>query len=245
MSLLKYESQLREPLVDGDKNYHQVTEDIIGPIEANPARLWWIGFSIAICLITFWRVFCLQGSYLWYWPVESESNRWLGLGYYQLCLVDRYRSCRNTYFCNSFIIQAGMENRCKQGCRSDDDFCSYVRRPVSYISHGTCMGWLFCNALSKYPRPLWPNFNSALIVGRICGINLFYRFTYYSGTQVYCLIWQQFVTGQKQNSGKCFMVLHLLDGQEAPNTGSARKALHWFWQGWHTTCIISAYHSIF
>ena len=36
MSLLKYESQLREPLVDGDKNYHQVTEDIIGPIETKP-----------------------------------------------------------------------------------------------------------------------------------------------------------------------------------------------------------------
>ena len=31
MSLLKYESQLLEPLVDGDKNYHQVTEDITGP----------------------------------------------------------------------------------------------------------------------------------------------------------------------------------------------------------------------
>ena len=26
---LKYESQLREPLVYGDKNFHQVTEDIL------------------------------------------------------------------------------------------------------------------------------------------------------------------------------------------------------------------------
>ena len=38
MSLLKYESQIREPLVDGNKDYHQVTEDIIRPIEMKPSR---------------------------------------------------------------------------------------------------------------------------------------------------------------------------------------------------------------
>ena len=42
MSLLKYESQIREPLVDGNKDYHQVTEDIIRPIEMKPTRLWYI-----------------------------------------------------------------------------------------------------------------------------------------------------------------------------------------------------------
>ncbi len=40
MSLLKYESQIREPLIGGDKNYHQITEDIIKPIEMKPSRLW-------------------------------------------------------------------------------------------------------------------------------------------------------------------------------------------------------------
>ena len=48
MSLLKYESQHREPLVDGDKDYHQVTEDIIGPIETKPSRLWYIGFYCSV-----------------------------------------------------------------------------------------------------------------------------------------------------------------------------------------------------
>jgi molybdopterin-containing oxidoreductase family membrane subunit len=48
MSLLKYESQIREPLVDGDKDYHQVTEDLIGPIEMKPTRLWYIGFLSAL-----------------------------------------------------------------------------------------------------------------------------------------------------------------------------------------------------
>lgn len=30
---LKYESVIREALVDGNKTYHQVTEDICAPIE--------------------------------------------------------------------------------------------------------------------------------------------------------------------------------------------------------------------
>ena len=53
MSLLKYESQQREPLVDGNKDYHQVTEDIIGPIEMKPTKLWYVGFWISVGLLMF------------------------------------------------------------------------------------------------------------------------------------------------------------------------------------------------
>jgi len=53
---LKYESTLREPLVDGEKNYHQVTEDIISPIEGKPGKLWYIGFFISVALLL-WGVF--------------------------------------------------------------------------------------------------------------------------------------------------------------------------------------------
>jgi Ni/Fe-hydrogenase subunit HybB-like protein len=53
MSLLKYESQIREPLVDGNKNYHQVTEDICRPIEAAPTKAWRIGFIISVLLLAF------------------------------------------------------------------------------------------------------------------------------------------------------------------------------------------------
>ena len=53
MSLLKYESQQREPLVDGNKDYHQITEDNKGPIEMKPGRLWYIGFFISVGLLLF------------------------------------------------------------------------------------------------------------------------------------------------------------------------------------------------
>ena len=69
MSLLKYESQQREPLVDGNKDYHQVTEDIIGPIEMKPSRLWYIGFYISVALLLF-------GVYSVYREVTYGIGQW-------------------------------------------------------------------------------------------------------------------------------------------------------------------------
>jgi Ni/Fe-hydrogenase subunit HybB-like protein len=66
---LKYESQIREPLVDGNKDYHQVTEDIIRPIEAKPGRLWYIGFFISVALLMF-------GVYSVYREVTYGIGQW-------------------------------------------------------------------------------------------------------------------------------------------------------------------------
>jgi len=69
MSLLRYESQQREPLVNGDKDYHQITVDIIGPIEAKPTRLWYIGFWISVILL-------LAGVYSVYREVVYGIGQW-------------------------------------------------------------------------------------------------------------------------------------------------------------------------
>jgi molybdopterin-containing oxidoreductase family membrane subunit len=69
MSLLKYESQLREPLVDGDKDYHQITEDIVRPIEMKPSLLWYIGFWISVGLLLF-------GVYSVYREVTYGIGQW-------------------------------------------------------------------------------------------------------------------------------------------------------------------------
>jgi molybdopterin-containing oxidoreductase family membrane subunit len=69
MSLLKYESQLREPLINGSKDYHQVTEDICRPIEAKAGKLWYIGFSIAVALLLF-------GVYSVYREVTYGTGQW-------------------------------------------------------------------------------------------------------------------------------------------------------------------------
>jgi molybdopterin-containing oxidoreductase family membrane subunit len=66
---IKYESQLREPLVYGTKTYHDVTEDIVRPIEAKPSKLWYIGFYIAVSLLLF-------GVYSIYRDVTYGIGQW-------------------------------------------------------------------------------------------------------------------------------------------------------------------------
>jgi Ni/Fe-hydrogenase subunit HybB-like protein len=53
MASLRYESQVRGALVTGAKTYHDVTEDIVRPIEAAPTKLWKIGFTISVLLLLF------------------------------------------------------------------------------------------------------------------------------------------------------------------------------------------------
>ncbi|MFZ9718491.1 MAG: hydrogenase, partial [Chitinophagaceae bacterium] len=69
MSLLKYESQIREPLVDGSKTYADVTADICRPVETKPTRMWWIGFLISASLLLF-------GVYSVYREVTYGIGQW-------------------------------------------------------------------------------------------------------------------------------------------------------------------------
>ena len=47
---MHYESTERKPLILGDKSYHQITEDVVRPIETAAPRAWWIAFSIALVM---------------------------------------------------------------------------------------------------------------------------------------------------------------------------------------------------
>jgi len=69
MSLLKYESTLREPLVDGEKTYGQVTADIVHTIEVKPTRLWYVGFYISVALLAF-------GAFAVYREVTYGIGQW-------------------------------------------------------------------------------------------------------------------------------------------------------------------------
>jgi molybdopterin-containing oxidoreductase family membrane subunit len=92
MSSLKYESQVRPPLVSGDKNYHQISEDILRPIENPPSRLWWTGFLIAVALLCF-GIFSVTREVLygtgmwnlnktigWAWDI-TNFVWWIGIGH--------------------------------------------------------------------------------------------------------------------------------------------------------------------
>ena len=73
MALLRYESQVRPPLVEGNKDYHQVTEDICRPMEAKPSRAMvdrFYYFSWLCYVLELYSVY--HGSDLWNRPVEPE-----------------------------------------------------------------------------------------------------------------------------------------------------------------------------
>jgi hypothetical protein len=76
---LKYESIVREPLVEGEKDYHQVTEDIIGPIEMKPGRMWYVGFFFSVALLLF-GVFSVAWAV--YWGLGTWGvNKTIGWGW--------------------------------------------------------------------------------------------------------------------------------------------------------------------
>jgi Ni/Fe-hydrogenase subunit HybB-like protein len=79
MSVLKYESQVRPPLVSGDKNYHQITEDIVRPIENRPSKLWWIGFLTAVLLLCF-GIFSVTREVI-YGTGQWNLNKTVGWGW--------------------------------------------------------------------------------------------------------------------------------------------------------------------
>ena len=105
-----YEASIREPLVLGDKSYHDITEDIAKPIEGQANKNWYIAFyiSLAAMLMGIW----LYLLYCWNrnWGLGIEQEHWMGLGYYELCMVGRYRSRRNFNLSSTFIIPSKMEN---------------------------------------------------------------------------------------------------------------------------------------
>jgi molybdopterin-containing oxidoreductase family membrane subunit len=57
---MHYESPVREPLVLGNKTYHDITLDVVRPVESTAPKAWWIAFSIALAMFL-WGV----GAILW------------------------------------------------------------------------------------------------------------------------------------------------------------------------------------
>jgi Ni/Fe-hydrogenase subunit HybB-like protein len=163
MSLLKYESQLREPLVNGDKDYHQITEDIISPIESKPGKLWWIGISVAIALLLFgvysvyrevtygigqWNVNHTAG---WGWAI-TNFVWWIGIGHAGTLISAILLLFRQGW-------RTGV-NRAAEAMTIFAVICAGMF-PVFHVGRVWVAFYMF-----PYPNsrgPLWPNFNSALL----------------------------------------------------------------------------------
>lgn len=87
-----YEAPIRNPLIVGDKTYHDVTVDVARPVEGKANRLWWIVFSIALtaflwglgCIVytvsTGIGVWGLNKTVGWAWDI-TNFVWWVGIGH--------------------------------------------------------------------------------------------------------------------------------------------------------------------
>ncbi|CVK15297.1 prokaryotic molybdopterin-containing oxidoreductase family, membrane subunit [Apibacter mensalis] len=87
-----YEAPIREPLILGNKTYHNITEDIARPIENKAGKLWWFAFYIALVAFIY-GVGCIAytvGTGIGVWGLNRTINWgwditnfvwWVGIGH--------------------------------------------------------------------------------------------------------------------------------------------------------------------
>ena len=72
-------SPIRDPLIEGGKSYHQITEDICSPTERTPSLAWVVAFIVAVSGLAFY-VFCV-GWTVWMGIGSWNLNKTIGWGW--------------------------------------------------------------------------------------------------------------------------------------------------------------------
>ena len=86
------ESKIRDPLILGNKTYHDITRDIARPVEGKANKYWWILFSLSAGLML-WGFACmaytigtgigawgLNKTIDWAWDI-TNFVWWIGIGH--------------------------------------------------------------------------------------------------------------------------------------------------------------------
>ncbi|MDY0075798.1 MAG: NrfD/PsrC family molybdoenzyme membrane anchor subunit [Bacteroidales bacterium] len=87
-----YVSPIREPLIRGEKDYSQVTKDILAPMAGKPTRYWYMGITLSSAALLFgaWATFMtmyygigtwgLNKTVGWGWDI-TNFVWWVGIGH--------------------------------------------------------------------------------------------------------------------------------------------------------------------
>ncbi len=86
------ESKIRDPLINGNKTYHDITKDIARPVEGKANKYWWILFGLSAVLML-WGFACmaytigtgigawgLNKTIDWAWDI-TNFVWWIGIGH--------------------------------------------------------------------------------------------------------------------------------------------------------------------
>lgn len=163
LHMFKYESTVREPLINGTKDFHQVTEEIIRPIEAKPGKLWYMGFIISLLLLAFgifsvtWEIYWGIGVWGenrtvgWAWDI-TNFVWWVGIGHAGTLISAILLLFRQGW-------RTGV-NRAAEAMTIFAVMCA-GQFPVWHMGRVWLAFFMF-----PYPNtrgPLWVNFNSPLL----------------------------------------------------------------------------------
>src|SRR6186713_137560 len=89
---MQKESELRPPLILGDKTWHDITEDVCRPAESKANKWWWLAFSLSLAALTWWviavgytvgtglGVWGLNKTVGWAWDI-TNFVWWVGIGH--------------------------------------------------------------------------------------------------------------------------------------------------------------------
>ena len=159
----KYESFVREPLVDGDKTYHDVTEDIISPIERKPGRMWYVGFFFSVALLlfgvfsVFWEVYWgigvwgINRTVGWGWDI-TNFVWWVGIGHAGTLISAIL-----------LLFRQGWRTGVNRAAEAMTIFAVMCAGQFPIFHMGRVWDAMWVLPLPNSRGPLWPNFNSALL----------------------------------------------------------------------------------
>jgi molybdopterin-containing oxidoreductase family membrane subunit len=160
---LKYESTVREPLVNGTKNYAQVTEDIISPVERKPGRMWYVGFFFSVALLAFgvfsvtWFVYWGLGTWGinrtvgWAWDI-TNFVWWVGIGHAGTLISAIL-----------LLFRQGWRTGVNRAAEAMTIFAVMCAGMFPIFHMGRVWDGFFVLPYPNTRGPLWPNFNSALL----------------------------------------------------------------------------------
>jgi Ni/Fe-hydrogenase subunit HybB-like protein len=89
---MQKESEIRDPLILGNKTYHDISKDVARPVEGKANKYWWILFSLSLVLFI-WGVLCMAytiGTGIGAWGLNKTVNWawditnfvwWIGIGH--------------------------------------------------------------------------------------------------------------------------------------------------------------------
>ena len=157
------ESEIRTPLILGDKSYNDITEDIVAPIEGRANKMWYVAFTVAV-ITSLWGLGCitytigtgigtwgLNSTVGWAWDI-TNFVWWVGIGH------------AGTLISAVLLL---FRQRWRMAINRAAEAMTIFAVIMAALFPGIHMGriWL---AYWVFPLPntfgsLWPNFNSPLL----------------------------------------------------------------------------------